>query len=857
MNILAMVRLWGIQKPSIITIDFADVAAANTLGAAAASDQQLFDQFELTIAKQFDADYYAHEYPDLTSSSASLLRHYCRQGWYEGRNPNPFFDTVAYLDQNSDVELVGINPYFHYLMFGRKEGRAIDPSASPSVRTRLLFGRPITELVDRLRKHVDIAYYLSQFGDGLRPDFDPVAHFAYRGWRQRKSPNPNFDTAGWLASYPLAARYGVNPLLVQLEADDGNFQIGILEGFERAIERVVGADENVVRLDTTIGTLTEAKLPTIGNVISADGDFDRINTAAPGSLAPELRTDFEMNGDPATRTAAEGEQVAAETSAEMALVAGEFSRQYYVATYPDVAAAGVDPLSHFFHTGWREGRSPNETFDTKYYLEVNEDVRNAEINPFWHYLVSGKTEGRLPRRPGGYVRQLIDSAVVPSSRETWVPDYGDRELDNSDFARHLRSELKAARGLVVSLSHDCYLRVVGGTQIFISDEQRKFRDKRFAYLHLSPRIVRMTLSERVPDFMVRVVLNGKLLGLIRIKSICEFFSKNRAKYKFDAFLVVHCLFGFHEAEVIDLRKSIQAARCVYWLHDYSSLCEGFNLLRNDANFCGCPPTESQACRVCVYGTNRGQHRARLDYLFKHVEFDIASPSRYALALWEMSTNLPYRSARVYPHWSLKRKTQSKKEKKRLVPPSVSSSPTTTSVAFVGYASPSKGWPLFCELVRAIKHDQRYKLFHFAARGVASSPDVEFVVAEVQPHNRFATKDALENHQIDIVVVLSPWPETFSFVTFEAIAAGSCIVCLDTSGNVADVVRQLKAGMVLSGLDDLIQFFESGAAIDMVGQRNTQTGYEIQNTGTSATVAGIADLVEGVQSGKPSRSVGSH
>ena len=533
----------------------------------------------------------------------------------------------------------------------------------------------------------------------------------------------------------------------------------------------------------------------------------------------------------------------------MAVVAGEFSRPYYLATNPDVAGAGVDPLNHFFYTGWREGRNPNEAFDTKYYLDVNEDVRNADINPFWHYLVSGKAEGRLPRRPGGYVRQLIDSAIVPSSREPFLSDYGDEELDHSGFSRQLRSALKVARGLVVSLSHDCYLRVVGGTQIFISDEQQKFNENRFAYVHLSPQIIIMTLSEPIPDFMVRVVLNGKLLGLIRIESVHDFFRENRAKYDFDTLLIVHCLLGFHIGDVIDLRQSIRAARCVYWLHDYSSLCEGFNLLRNDAHFCGCPPPESQACRVCVYGTNREAHRFKFDFLFKYVEFEIASPSRYALDLWTKSTSLAYQSARVHAHWSLTKKKRTIKQKKQSVQQRRSSAPTEISVAFVGYTSPSKGWPLFCELVRAIKHDQRYKFFHFAANGVASLPDVEFVVTEVQPRNRFATKVALENHKIDIVVVLSPWPETFSFVTFEAIAAGACIVCLDTSGNVADVVRQLKAGIVLSGLEDLIQFFASGGAKDMVAQRDTETGYEIQNVGTSATIAEIADLAQAARRGK--------
>ena len=150
----------------------------------------------MAIAEHFDASYYAYEYPDLTPDPVSLLRHFCRQGWYEGRNPNPFFDTVSYLDQNSDVESARINPYFHYLMFGRKEGRTVNPSVSPSVRTRLLFGRPIRELVDRLRKHVDVAYYLSQFGDVPRPEFDPVVHFAYRGWRKESRRTPSLTQQG-------------------------------------------------------------------------------------------------------------------------------------------------------------------------------------------------------------------------------------------------------------------------------------------------------------------------------------------------------------------------------------------------------------------------------------------------------------------------------------------------------------------------------------------------------------------------------------------------------------------------------------------------------------------------------------
>jgi O-antigen biosynthesis protein len=38
---------------------------------------------------------------------------------------------------------------------------------------------------------------------------------------------------------------------------------------------------------------------------------------------------------------------------------GAFDEEYYLATYEDVAAAGVDPIEHWVDFGWREGRNPS------------------------------------------------------------------------------------------------------------------------------------------------------------------------------------------------------------------------------------------------------------------------------------------------------------------------------------------------------------------------------------------------------------------------------------------------------------------------------------------------------------------
>jgi hypothetical protein len=58
--------------------------------------------------------------------------------------------------------------------------------------------------------------------------------------------------------------------------------------------------------------------------------------------------------------------------------------------------AGVDPLEHFQTSGWREGRDPNQFFDTKFYLNQNPDVAAAGVNPLQHYETYGWKEGRDP-----------------------------------------------------------------------------------------------------------------------------------------------------------------------------------------------------------------------------------------------------------------------------------------------------------------------------------------------------------------------------------------------------------------------------------------------------------------------------
>lgn len=88
-----------------------------------------------------------------------------------------------------------------------------------------------------------------------------------------------------------------------------------------------------------------------------------------------------------------------------------FDARWYLDQNADVAAAGVEPLTHYLEHGWREGRAPHPLFDAAWYLSRNEDVAAVDTEPLLHYLTHGWREGRSPHPlfdAGWYLGQNAD-----------------------------------------------------------------------------------------------------------------------------------------------------------------------------------------------------------------------------------------------------------------------------------------------------------------------------------------------------------------------------------------------------------------------------------------------------------------
>ncbi|WP_207541288.1 rhamnosyltransferase WsaF family glycosyltransferase [Sabulicella rubraurantiaca] len=79
----------------------------------------------LIVRAAFDAEYYCATYPDIPAAKIDPLEHFCVFGWREGRDPAPWFSVRHYREVYQELEG---NPFVHYILYGKDEGRRIWPA---------------------------------------------------------------------------------------------------------------------------------------------------------------------------------------------------------------------------------------------------------------------------------------------------------------------------------------------------------------------------------------------------------------------------------------------------------------------------------------------------------------------------------------------------------------------------------------------------------------------------------------------------------------------------------------------------------------------------------------------------------
>lgn len=187
------------------------------------------------------------------------LRHYCDEGWREGRRPNPYFDPDFYrATAMAAPDMPGTDPLLHYALIGSRAGakpnayldpawyrathgeHPLDPLVRFAARDESLDLRPCayfdtawyrvrhrlhgadspllhflarrhTALVSPLPEF-DVEHYCRMRRDVAALGADPFEHYLDHGWREGENPSRGFETT-FYARRHLAREPQTNPLL--------------------------------------------------------------------------------------------------------------------------------------------------------------------------------------------------------------------------------------------------------------------------------------------------------------------------------------------------------------------------------------------------------------------------------------------------------------------------------------------------------------------------------------------------------------------------------------------------------------------------------------------------------------------
>ena len=157
------------------------------------------------------------------------------------------------------------------------------------------------------------------------------------------------------------------------------------------------------------------------------------------------------------------------------------------------------------------------------------------------------------------------------------------------------------------------------------------------------------------------------------------------------------------------------------------------------------------------------------------------------------------------------------------------------MVYAGLPVAHKGWPIFQALAVQFFDDPRYQFIHLGARTAANLP-IRFEQVVVSSATPQAMRDALAAIEADAVLV---WPlcrETFSFVAYEAVAAGCAIVTGPDSGNVAAFVAEGEHGQVIADEAALMAAFASGEILSLSRAVRRPMLYDLAYSALTADLA---------------------
>lgn len=747
--------------------------------------KEIRDYFTIKKSGLFDSGYYLLVNLDVRLADVDPLWHYIRNGWREGRNPNAEFNIDVYLANVPELRTQDINPLIHYLAHSKDDSFLVDKRAAPGI----LELKPET--------HTSIGQVMTLFYDS--PQI-PSVHSD----RPIDILIPVYNRLDLLQILLKSILKNTSIPYRLLIANDHSREEGITEFLEHfkhqnpQVEMVILENEENLGYLKTINKLAEL---TRGHFVILNTDTEVPPHWLERLMAPIFNE----------------ERVASTTPFTNSGTICSFPKFLY--DNPLFAGLDVQRLDAYFQLVDSNKLQTEIPTAVGFCAGINWNLYK-QIGMFNEVFGKGYGEendwcmraGKLGYRnlivPNLFVYHKHGASFAVDVKERLIgahlqelsrmhPDYlaSVEKYINIDPLRHLRPALmmkilSGEFGAKLILDHN----QGGGANLYT----RLSNADRHHYLTITEdlRVRGYTLSS---IFEGQPVVTFPLSAFADLNRIVKFFAVSE--------LAINELVAYPNVlEAVDIllkvKQDNRALNYTYYLHDYFCICPHYTLLNYERKYCGVPE-DLAVCDACLRASNKNSlllGSVALDYK----ELGMSEwRSHFGMLLSNCNRIICFSGAskdlivKAYPALSdhievIPHKVNWVRETH------ITKTSTSINLAVLGNINFDKGAEVVYALAEYIEHqavDMRIHIFG----NLAPPYDGLFKEAKcVVLHNAYVKAELpelMEKNEIDLVLIPSIWPETFSYTTEEAMQMGIPVAVFDL-GAPAERVKKYAKGLIL-------------------------------------------------------------
>ncbi|MGC8490829.1 MAG: glycosyltransferase [Syntrophobacteraceae bacterium] len=442
------------------------------------------------------------------------------------------------------------------------------------------------------------------------------------------------------------------------------------------------------------------------------------------------------------------------------------------------------PLIHYLISGAPRGKDPSLYFCCAKYFQYNPGVRESGINPLAHFLLYGDREDlyKFSEFSSAPLKDMINFLNPVGQAST---PSGTEHAPEEDSPAH-----RDAKFLTFCLSPQSRPMIIidaelgGGSNLYSAGLAKEILEQSRSVITLSydSTLRCIKASAEYGDFRISFVLTHEqeILSLVPLGKAETIFVNELVLWR-----SLESIF-----EILIALKDSWQAHLEFAAHDFFLLCPTVHLIDGQGNYCRLPSVDH--CRKCLPGNRHSRDKwSDIDRWRDSWRSFIASIDK--VLCFSNSTSEIIES--IYPE--VVGKVEIKPHHPLVTFPSGAYQVLRRQqlvIGIVGSILSYKGSPIVHDLAELLlKRNLEARIVVIGELRPACN------IRNVSVTGRYRQEDLpglLNRFGINVVLMPTVIPETFSFVTQEIIALGCPIVCFDL-GAQAEQVRKYSLGRIAS------------------------------------------------------------